>query len=64
MRSFPDPLVLSTAIVLAGSPAAAQDHDHPAGDAAQLGRVTFPVTCAAAVMPDFERAVAMLHSCR
>lgn len=42
--------------------AAAQDHHHPEGDAARLGRVTFEVTCAAQVRPQFERAVAMLHS--
>lgn len=44
------------------APAAAQDHDHPAGDASRLGSVEFPVSCDAAVQPAFERAVAMLHS--
>jgi hypothetical protein len=43
------------------APAAAQDHHHPpaAGD---VGRVAFETSCAAAVRPQFERAVAMLHS--
>jgi len=42
--------------------AQAQDHEHPAGDPAKLGRVTFPVSCAEAVRPRFERAVAIMHS--
>ncbi|CAN5708713.1 hypothetical protein BH23GEM9_BH23GEM9_17410 [soil metagenome] len=42
--------------------AAAQDHHHPAGDAAELGRVEFPTSCAAEVHAKLERAVAMLHS--
>jgi tetratricopeptide (TPR) repeat protein len=42
--------------------AAAQHHDHPAGDAATLGRVTFPVSCAPEVQESFNVAVAMLHS--
>jgi tetratricopeptide (TPR) repeat protein len=47
---------------LAGASAgAAQEHRHT-GDPARLGKVDFPVTCAAEVQPRFERAVAMLHS--
>ena len=53
---------LLVALTVGAGPALAQDHDHPAGDPARLGRVEFPVTCTAAVVPDFERAVAMLHS--
>jgi tetratricopeptide (TPR) repeat protein len=55
---------LRASLVLLASAGAvgAQDHDHAAGDAAQLGRVTFPVSCSAAVQPAFESAVAMLHS--
>jgi tetratricopeptide (TPR) repeat protein len=41
--------------------AAAQDHQHPAGTA-DVGRVEFATSCSAAVRPQFERAVAMLHS--
>lgn len=42
---------------------AGQDvHSHPAGDAATLGRVRFPVSCAPPAAARFERAVAMLHS--
>lgn len=43
--------------------AAAQDHHHhPVRDAGGVGRVEFETSCAAAVRPDFERGVAMLHS--
>jgi hypothetical protein len=51
-----------TAALILAVPAWGQEHDHPAGDESRLGRVSFPVTCAATVQPQFERAVAMLHS--
>ncbi|MGH7818729.1 MAG: hypothetical protein ACREQ9_03060, partial [Candidatus Binatia bacterium] len=35
-------------------------HDHAL--AGEVGTVRFPTTCAAAVQPDFDRAVALLHS--
>jgi len=54
-------LAAAMAVLLPAS-GRAQDHDHPRGDETRLGRVTFPVSCAAAVRPQFERAVAMLHS--
>ena len=56
------PAMLAAVLPLAAHPVAAQDHAHPAGDPAALGTVEFPVSCDAAVQPDFERAVAMLHS--
>lgn len=58
------PVVLAVALLHATSTSTlrAQDHDHPAGDVSQLGRVVFPVSCGEAVQPHFERAVAMLHS--
>ena len=37
-------------------------HEHPAGDTARLGKVTFPVSCAPSVQQQFSGAVAMLHS--
>lgn len=43
-------------------PVAAQEHQHDARGAEDVGRVAFPTSCAAAVQPDLERAVAMLHS--
>jgi tetratricopeptide (TPR) repeat protein len=57
MRQFFVALGLTVASV-----ASAQDHVHPAGSPAKLGRVSFTVSCAPSVQPRFERAVAMLHS--
>jgi tetratricopeptide (TPR) repeat protein len=37
-------------------------HEHPAGDTARLGKVTFPISCAPSVQQQFSSAVAMLHS--
>ena len=42
--------------------AALAQHEHPAGDTARLGKVTFPVSCAPSVQQQFSSAVAMLHS--
>ncbi|MBW3552731.1 MAG: hypothetical protein KY466_04425 [Gemmatimonadetes bacterium] len=42
--------------------APAQDHGHPEGDPERVGTVSFPVSCDPAVVPAFERGVAMLHS--
>src|SRR5215831_4450241 len=45
------------------TPAFAQhEHEHPAGDVGKLGRVNFPVSCDPSVQPQFNSAVAMLHS--
>ena len=49
-------------------PMAAQDHDHGSSDAEtgkppeRLGKVHFQTSCAPAVSPKFDRAVALLHS--
>lgn len=43
-------------------PAAAQHHEHPAGDPEKLGQVSFPISCSPAVQQPFNRAMAMLHS--
>ena len=53
--------VLAASAALA-APAPAQEHQHPAGDAATLGTVAFASSCAPAVADDLNRAVAMLHS--
>lgn len=42
-------------------PAAAQ-HEHAAGGPGKLGKVEFNISCDAAVRPQFNRAVALLHS--
>ena len=45
------------------TPAVAQhEHEHPAGDAGKLGKVSFSVSCDPSVQPQFNSAVAMLHS--
>ncbi len=53
-------LVFSCALLAAGFTATAQDHAHPAGD--KVGTVHFETTCTAAAQPQFDRAVALLHS--
>ena len=40
----------------------AQDHAHPSGAPDRLGTVHFATSCAPAVQPQFDRAVALLHS--
>jgi hypothetical protein len=50
------PLLLATAL-----PVAAQDHQHHP-TAEEVGAVRFETSCAPAVQPDIDRAVAMLHS--
>ena len=57
-------LLLLFAFVLAVIPAFALDddmhHHHDASE--QLGKVLFPISCAPASQPSFERGVALLHS--
>ena len=48
-------------VCAAALPLAAQHDDHP-HDTAGLGRVVFPVTCAAEAPARFERAMTVLHS--
>jgi hypothetical protein len=47
------------AAALLSLPAAGQSHDH---GLTRLGTVAFPVECASAVQPDFNRAMALYHS--
>ena len=58
-------LVLAAAALVARG-AAAQEHEHAhhahAHDAADLGEVRFPITCAEPVRAAFSRGVALLHS--
>src|SRR5687768_7747138 len=49
------------AVVLFASTLAGQAHHHPTGPD-RLGTVHFPTSCAPAVAPRFDRAVALLHS--
>jgi len=42
--------------------AAGQEHEHGSGSAEHLGTVSFATSCSAAAQPQFDRAVALLHS--
>jgi hypothetical protein len=53
--------VLGAALVVATPAVAAAQHEHH-GESETLGKVSFPTSCAPAVQPTFDRAVAMLHS--
>jgi hypothetical protein len=60
MRTSPHSL--SLAALLVALPVMGQDHVHRPADPERIGRVSFPTSCAAAVQPQFERGMAMLHS--
>ncbi len=55
-------LVLTFCIGTAFPSTAVAQHEHGSSDAATLGNVNFPTSCLPAVGPDFNRAVALLHS--
>jgi tetratricopeptide (TPR) repeat protein len=54
-------VLISAFCVTFAAPALAQ-HEHPAGDVGKLGKVNFPISCDPSVQPQFNAAVAMLHS--
>ena len=57
--------LIVVSLLLLGAPmrAIAQDeHAHQAGDLGRVGSARFPVTCAPGLEPEFDRAVALLHS--
>ena len=55
------PTFLTLVLLIFAVPLIAQEeHNHPAPE--QLGRVVFPTSCSKAVQPQFDRAVALLHS--
>jgi hypothetical protein len=67
MKSSPRLLLFLSCLAVAAFASASladDDHSHHHEDltAAQLGTVTFPVSCAAGVQKPFERGVALLHS--
>lgn len=53
-------LLMSRGEIFAQQPASA--HDHTAHSHEKLGTVRFPTTCRPALQPNFNRAVALLHS--
>jgi hypothetical protein len=58
-RTFASVFIAAILIALPASTTLAQDHGHTSE---QLGSVHFATTCAAKVAPQFDRAVALLHS--
>jgi tetratricopeptide (TPR) repeat protein len=57
---FGSRLLLAIAVLWVLQTVAQETHDHPVPE--KLGQVSFPVSCKAAVQPEFNRAVALLHS--
>jgi hypothetical protein len=57
---LPDLASVTVALAALTAPLCAQDHPHPVGE--RLGTVHFETSCAPAVAPEFDRAVALLHS--
>ena len=55
-------MALLVGVCAAFVPPAVAQHEHPAGDPAKLGKVSFSVSCEPSVQPQFSSAVAMLHS--
>ena len=56
-------VIAALGVILLAAPSAAQNpaqHEHPAPE--RLGRVHFETSCSPGVSPDFDRAVALLHS--
>lgn len=58
--------LVAAALMLAAAPFSASAHSEAArpapGDLRSAGKIDFPITCHAAVQPEFNRAVALLHS--
>jgi hypothetical protein len=50
------------AVSLLARAVASEEHDHPAPPIERLGTVHFATSCSAAAVPQFDRAVALLHS--
>ena len=59
---MPKTRLVATLLFAAFAKSIAQDHVHAQGDAEKLGTVHFATSCSPAVAPEFDRAVALLHS--
>ena len=57
---FGSRLLIAIALLWASQAIAQETHDHPAPE--KLGQVSFSTSCEPAVQPEFDRAVALLHS--
>jgi hypothetical protein len=62
MRGGPPILAFLFFAGAALAPAAIAQHQHGSPDTAALGNVSFSTSCSPTVQPDFNRAVALLHS--
>jgi len=62
MRQFLLSWFLAGLAASALAPTLHAQHDHGAAESTALGNVNFTVSCAPSVQPDFNRAVALLHS--
>jgi hypothetical protein len=62
MRGHCPILVFALCAVAVFPSAALAQHEHGSPDSAAVGNVSFPTSCSPAVQPDFNRAVALLHS--
>ena len=62
MRCYRPKLAYLLSACAALAPAAVAQHEHGSRDTAALGNVSFSTSCSPAVQPDFNRAVALLHS--
>jgi tetratricopeptide (TPR) repeat protein len=62
MKTYRSLLILGLLAARAVVGHADQSHVHDHSVAGDVGAAHFPTTCAAAVQPDFDRAVALLHS--
>ncbi len=62
MRGHCPILVFALCAVAVFSSAALAQHEHGSPDSPAVGNVSFPTSCAPAVQPEFNYAVALLHS--
>lgn len=62
MRRLPTIFLFTCLVACVPVPGALAQHEHGSPDSAALGRVNFPVSCAPELQPEFNRAVALLHS--
>lgn len=62
MRKRPFALAIAICACLTAAVPVEAQHEHSGGEPEKIGSVEFPTSCKAAVQPEFNRAVALLHS--
>ena len=60
MRNHTPPLILAVALLVFTAPPATQEHSH--AGMGKIGTVSFSTSCSGQAQPQFNRAVALLHS--